>query len=130
LAIEPVLLAGKIDAPTLASLKASVDAAELPREPIEALPQRTRLVSAVPNPFNPRTEIRFELAKAERVDLRVFNLRGQLVRLLRQDQLPAGAHREFWDGLDDHGKGIASGVYLVQLRAGSSLEQLRVTLVR
>ena len=130
LAIEPVLLSGKVEAPTLESLKKSVDPAALPRESPRPLPQRTRLVSAVPNPFNPRTEIRFELAKPEQVDLRVFNLRGQLVRLLHDNVLPAGEHREIWDGLDDQGKAIASGVYLVQLRAGSSLEQLRVTLVR
>ncbi len=73
-----------------------------------------------PNPFNPRTEIRFSLADEARVTLGVYDLSGRLVRALRSGErlYPAGTHSVPWDGRDDAGLGTASGVYLCQLRAG------------
>ncbi|MDD4224085.1 MAG: C25 family cysteine peptidase [Candidatus Cloacimonetes bacterium] len=71
-----------------------------------------------PNPFNPTTTIRFELPAAAPVRLDVFNLRGQKVRSLVDSELPAGAHSAVWNGQDDRGNPVSSGVYLYRLNNG------------
>ncbi|MFN2370222.1 MAG: S8 family serine peptidase, partial [Candidatus Krumholzibacteriia bacterium] len=70
---------------------------------------------AVPNPFNPATEIRFELPAEARVSLRVYDVAGRLVRTLAAGRLPAGSHAVRWDGRDDRGRGAASGTYVARL---------------
>jgi hypothetical protein len=78
---------------------------------------QVQLLPNVPNPFNPMTTIRFELSQAGPADLRVFDVRGQLVRILLNDTLPAGAHELTWDGRDDSGRALPSGPYFYQLKA-------------
>ena len=72
-----------------------------------------------PNPFNPRTQIRFELGEAVSAELDVLNERGSRVRRLSSGRFEAGVHEVTFDGIDDRGRRLASGVYFVQLRAGS-----------
>jgi hypothetical protein len=77
-----------------------------------------------PNPFNPATKIRFQLPKAAELDLVIYNLYGQSIRtLLQQKQQPAGYHTTTWDGRDDLGQSVASGVYFYRLtvRHGSQM---------
>jgi plastocyanin len=89
------------------------------------------LESPWPNPFNPRTEIRFTLAEAGMVDLEVFDARGRLVRtLLRGDSRGAGGHRVVWDGTDAAGAAAPSGTYLFRVRAGRNVEVVKGALVR
>jgi len=72
-----------------------------------------------PNPFNPSTTIRFSLAESGPASIDIFNLRGQLVRNLLQNQaLPSGNHSVTWNGLDSHGKPVASGIYLCRMSSG------------
>lgn len=86
---------------------------------------------AAPNPFNPVTYIRFELAGDAEVDLRIYDAAGRLVRTLAARQsYVAGAHRLRWDGLDDRGLALGSGVYLVRVNAGDLVRTQRLTLVR
>jgi len=84
-------------------------------DPTADLPQQTRLVGNYPNPFNPRTEIHFELDREQPVRLQVFDLRGRQVRTLVAGTLPAGPHCATWNGRDDRGRALASGVYLYRL---------------
>jgi hypothetical protein len=65
-----------------------------------------------PNPFNPETGIKYEISKPTRVVLKVMNLLGQNVRTLVDEEKPTGFFEVMWDGKDDHGKRVASGVYL------------------
>jgi hypothetical protein len=88
------------------------------------------LLGAAPNPFNPRTTIRFSLATDQTVELAVHDLTGRRVRTLVQGHRAAGDHAVLWDGLDDQGRAVASGVYLVQLRGESFVDSRRATLVR
>jgi subtilisin-like proprotein convertase family protein len=81
------------------------------------LPRAVALEGNVPNPFNPRTEIRFGLPRECNVDLSVFDLRGRRVAELIDDLLPAGHHAVAWDGTDDAGGRVASGTYFCRLRA-------------
>ncbi len=73
-------------------------------------------VQAFPNPFNPQTTLRWALPHAGRGSLCVYDLRGQLVRTLLADASVPASGTLTWDGTDDHGRSIASGVYLVRLR--------------
>jgi len=91
---------------------------------------RTRLESARPNPFNPRTEIEFTLERGERVTIEIFDVRGRRVRRLLDAEKPVGDGAVIWNGLDDAGHPVASGVYNVRLRAGDQSDHLKVTLVR
>jgi hypothetical protein len=97
-------------------------------EPIA--PLRTRLVRVYPNPFNPRTNIIFELEKSEDVRIEVFDVRGRLVRVLVDEALPQGRHERAWGGLDDKGQGVASGMYLIRLRSGSTVDHERISLIK
>ncbi len=98
-----------------------------------ALPAITasRLVSAAPNPFNPMTEIAFEIAQPGRCELTVHDVRGRLVRTLVAGDLPAGRFDERWDGLDDSGQRVSSGIYMARLRtARGEADLLKLTLVK
>lgn len=81
------------------------------------------IVSNYPNPFNPSTRISYTIPASvdgEAVQLEVFNVLGQRVRLLVDAAQPAGSYEVTWDGRDDTGAQVASGVYLYRLRAGST----------
>jgi hypothetical protein len=88
----------------------------------------TPSLRAVPNPFNPATDIRF--VAGGRVQLAVFNVAGQRVRALVDSTLTPGHHTARWDGMDDSGQPAASGIYIVRLVAGDATLATRVTLVR
>lgn len=89
------------------------------------------LLANRPNPFNPRTEIRFELAKAASPGLAIYDLRGSLVRVLLADTpLEAGVHAVAWDGRDDSGRDVASGLYLSRLEADGQRVERKMMLLR
>ena len=83
-----------------------------------------------PNPFNPRTTIRFELPRAGSVQLAVFDVAGRLVRVLVETELDQGAHDTDWDGRDASGRKVGSGSYLARLRSGGKVETVRMALVQ
>jgi hypothetical protein len=68
-----------------------------------------------PNPFNPRTNIQFDLPRAAHVSLAVFDVAGRRVRTLVDEERPAAMHTVVWDGNDDGGRRVASGVYYYRL---------------
>jgi hypothetical protein len=89
------------------------------------------LLDNVPNPFNPRTTIIFELPRSEAVHLRVFDVSGRLVRtLLKGEHLGAGQHRTVWQGKDEAGRPVPAGIYLYTLEAGGFSETKRMMLVK
>jgi len=94
------------------------------------LPRAFRLHTNVPNPFNPSTTIRFDVPRTSRVRVEVYNLRGERVRVLRDRVFDAGRHAAVWNGTDHRGAGIASGVYLVLVRAEGFEARQKVTLVK
>jgi hypothetical protein len=68
-----------------------------------------------PNPFNPTTTICFNIPKSSNVNLAVYNIRGQIVRQLADENMPLGQHKVVWDGKDGGGKACGSGVYFYRL---------------
>lgn len=95
-----------------------------------ALPSRATLAQNEPNPFNPRTTIRFHLKDDAFARLEVYDVRGRYVRTLVSGVLSAGDHVVPFDGLDERGAALASGVYRYRLRTGGTSVARRMTLVR
>lgn len=89
-----------------------------------------RLLGARPNPFNPRTQIAYELDRAENVRLSIHDLRGRKIVELETALVPAGRHVVTWDGVDREGRSVASGVYFARLVAGSRTDLAKLMLVR
>jgi hypothetical protein len=83
-----------------------------------------------PNPFNPRTSIRFGLTEAARVNLSIYDLHGRRVRQVVNEQLPAGEHAFLWKGRDESGQELASGTYLVRLTSTLGTLSQRVVLLK
>jgi hypothetical protein len=75
----------------------------------------TSISGNFPNPFNPSTIIEFNLAKAALARLDIYNLKGQLVKTLANTELQTGKHRLEWNGKDESGRKVSSGLYLVRL---------------
>ncbi len=90
----------------------------------------TRLLANVPNPFNPMTEVRFELAASGPVRLMVFDLSGRRVRTLADETMGAGFHTRLWQGRDDAGRTVPSGAYYVRLEANGRFDHRKVMLLK
>ncbi len=84
----------------------------------------------LPNPFNARTTIHFELPAAAHARLSIYSLDGRLVRRLVDAPLPAGAHQAVWDGRDAAGAEAATGSYLCRLEAGSAATTRKMSLIK
>ncbi len=83
-----------------------------------------------PNPFNPKTSIQFQLAKAGHVKLSVYDARGRELAVLLDEPRGAGAQSIDWNGRDARGNAMPSGVYLAQISNGGADQSLRLTLIR
>ncbi|MBI5060554.1 T9SS type A sorting domain-containing protein [candidate division KSB1 bacterium] len=101
-----------------------------PARELIVLPTEYWLYQNFPNPFNPNTEIRFDLPEAAQVQLRVFNILGQEVATLVDAMRPAGAYNILWDSKNMGGSTVASGVYVYQLKAGKFTDQKKMVLIR
>ena len=97
---------------------------------LELVPTVTALGQNFPNPFNPETTISFDLAEQAQVALTVYDATGQTVRTLAGEYLPAGHYRRIWDGLNQNGEAVGSGVYFYELNAGDFSSMKKMTLVR
>ena len=82
------------------------------------MPAAYELAQNYPNPFNPSTTIQFAVPAAEQVTLNIYNITGQLVETLVNDNLDAGFHQVVWNGSNLHGSQVASGMYFYHLQAG------------
>jgi hypothetical protein len=96
----------------------------------DATPTVTRLYSCYPNPFNPTTRIAFDLNAPGHVSLRVYDAAGRLIRTLVDETRRAGRFEEAWNGKDNRGIQVASGVYFYRLTAGDFVESRKMILLR
>jgi hypothetical protein len=90
-----------------------------------AVPARTTLLGAYPNPFNPRTNLRFRLREAQRVRIEVVDLRGRRVDVVFDGVLGRGEHAVPWDG-----SGGSSGVYFARLETEDGVFHRRIALLK
>ena len=95
-----------------------------------SVPQAFALAQNAPNPFNSNTVIRFALPQPSQVELAIYNLLGQPVTVLVQGPSAAGTFSVRWDGRDQAGRTVTSGVCLYQLRAGEYTEVRKLLLLQ
>lgn len=94
------------------------------------VPQEFRLQQNYPNPFNPTTTIKYHLPKTSKIKLVVYNLLGQRVATLVDEQQPAGIYAVQWQGKADTGREVASGVYLYRLETEDFVRVKKLALMR
>ena len=97
--------------------------------PTGSLPRRTTLLQNYPNPFNPSTVIPYQLSTPAHVRLEVFNVLGQVVATLVDQEVSAGSHTAIWHGTDGAGRAVAAGLYFYRLGASGVSETRRMVLV-
>lgn len=115
---------------TLLSFKFQQNATDLAVFRTTQVPAEFVLHQNFPNPFNPETEIRYELPQAAMVNLEIYNLIGQKVQTLVEKQQDIGIHTATWDGKDALGKNVTSGIYFCQLHADGFVQIRKLTLMR
>tara|TARA_Y100000310_G_scaffold345540_1_gene466253 strand:+ start:8471 stop:11203 length:2733 start_codon:yes stop_codon:yes gene_type:complete len=96
----------------------------------ETVPTEFNLSQNFPNPFNPVTVIRFDLPEASYVNLKVYNLMGQEIRSLVSGMEEPGVRVAVWDGKDNSGRLVSTGVYLYRIKAGSFFRTHKMILLR
>lgn len=97
---------------------------------LTARPARTALLPNDANPFNGRTEIRFDLATSGHLRLSIYDLRGRLIRRLVDDPMEAGCHRLCWDGRNEAGLNTSAGVYFLWLETAHQSASRRLLRIR
>jgi hypothetical protein len=98
--------------------------------PDARIPTRVELAQNRPNPFGPATRISYGLPRSEFTRISVFDAAGRRVRNLVEATQQAGMHEITWDGRDDAGRPVGSGVYFYRLEAGSFRESRPMTILR
>ncbi|MBK9472576.1 MAG: hypothetical protein IPO18_09870 [bacterium] len=128
---QPGLSIGLVDGRSQANAPLGVSSGGISATPdLPVLVVATTLHQNVPNPFNPQTTIAFDLARAGKVRLQVYGVDGRLVRVLANGDLPAGRHAFRWDGTDDDGQRMASGIYLTRLVTSEGSQTSRMTMLK
>ena len=108
---------------------------DAPGEPVitaveDATPAAYPTLASYPNPFNSSTTISFILPEAGFTELAVYNMAGQKIRTLIACELSPGVHEAVWDGRDDSGNPVSSGIFVSRLATGKAVVTNRMTLVK
>jgi hypothetical protein len=85
---------------------------------------------AFPNPFNPETTLRYGVIQKSFIEILIYNVRGQVVRKLMSEDKDAGWHQIRWDGLDDSGRILSSGVYFARMHMADKLYQHKIVMMK
>jgi photosystem II stability/assembly factor-like uncharacterized protein len=94
------------------------------------IPHTFYLCQNFPNPFNPSTTIRLRLSRDERINLTIFNLTGEVVRVLADGFQSAGEKSVVWNGIDNFGNIVGSGVYIYRLKVGKEVQSKKMIFVK
>ena len=94
------------------------------------VPRRYALHNNFPNPFNPETQIRFEIGKQENVQLVIYDLLGRKVRTLVNETYSPGMHVLRWDAMNDNRSPVSSGAYIYRIKAGELIDHKKMILMR
>jgi tetratricopeptide (TPR) repeat protein len=96
------------------------------------LPVEGKISSLInyPNPFNPETTIEFSLSSAAAVSVSIYNIKGQKIKDLFSDHLPTGEHSVVWNGRDNRGRSVASGVYFYRITTGNDTTVKKMLLLK
>ncbi len=121
--------------PSVAFAKVKSFGLPVPKEDIAAsvltlAPATFELAQNYPNPFNPSTDIRFRIPDASQVSLIVYNTLGQEIKTLVNDYYEAGEHTVAWDGRDNNGQSLPSGIYFYQIEAGAYKQMKKMMMIK
>jgi len=94
------------------------------------IPDRFQLENSYPNPGNPGTTIRFQLPEESHIVLKVFNVRGEEVRTLIDQQMTAGKHEIYWDGCNEQGTSVVTGMYIFMMKTGDQVFHKKFSLIK
>jgi flagellar hook assembly protein FlgD len=86
-------------------------------------------ISNHPNPFNPSTTIEFSIQNDSKIDISVFNIKGQKIKTLIQNEFPKGSHSIYWNGDNESGKPVSSGIYYYKLNVNGKTEAVKKCLL-
>ena len=111
-------------------LRFTVTPATYINEETAPVPGEFELFQNYPNPFNQFTQIGFTLENSAFVDLTIYDLLGRKVKTLVSENLPTGYKSVLWDGTDESGKEVASGIYLYELKAGDFSMSKKLVLLK
>ncbi len=95
-----------------------------------AIPDRTALCGNYPNPFNPETTINFDLKENSPVTIDVYNIKGQRIATVADGDFNAGHHSVVWNGIDNNGKQVSSGVYFYKMHSGTYTKSRKMILIK
>jgi hypothetical protein len=124
LAGNPRVYGGRIDMGAYENQNVVVNTDE------DLIPLVTRLNQNYPNPFNPETKINYSLKENSKVSLNIYNIKGQKVKQLVSDQLSAGQHSVVWNGTDDNGISVSSGIYFYKLKTDNFEKTRKMILMK
>ena len=99
-------------------------------EPLLRIPETFALYQNFPNPFNPSTIIRYDVPRSSHVTIRVYDMLGHVVKTLVQGEVEAGAHSVEWDGRNQRGERVSSGIYFYRIEAGSFTKTMKMILAK
>ena len=94
------------------------------------IPTNFKLKQNYPNPFNPETHITYQLPEDSHVELKIYNTLGQEITTLLNEDKPAGYYTVLWDGRNNNGKQVVSGIYLYKIKAGDFVCTKKMILLR
>ncbi len=101
-----------------------------PAQAQTAVPRKYELSQNYPNPFNPQTSIQFAIPQSGMLSLRIYNVTGQMIRELCDGHRQAGSYELRWDGRDEGGREVASGVYFCRLQVGDFGKTIKMVLLK
>jgi hypothetical protein len=110
-------------------VKIRLKTTSVPEEP-SSTPICFNLYQNYPNPFNPTTVVKFEIVQPAKVSLKIYNILGQSVKVLIDEEKVAGAYTTYWDGNDQNGQPVSSGIYFYKLEAGDFTEVKKMALIK
>nr|MBC8490909.1 T9SS type A sorting domain-containing protein [Bacteroidota bacterium] len=124
LAGNPRVYGGRIDMGAYENQNVAVDANE------NLIPLVTKLNQNYPNPFNPTTTINYFLKENSKVSLNIYNIKGQKVKTLVNEVIPAGEHSVLWNGRDTNGNQVSSGIYFYKLKTANFEKTRKMILLK
>ena len=110
--------------------KLTIDASSVSISDEENLPVKFALHENYPNPFNPTTRIRYDLPQDGNVKMVIYDLKGRKIRDLINRNQNAGFHLTTWDGTNNAGQIVSTGVYIYQIRSGSFIQSKKMLLMK
>jgi hypothetical protein len=105
-------------------------ASDVKREETANIPEDFSLSQNYPNPFNPSTVIEYSLPQSAHVTIEIYNLLGQKINILVNEDQKVGFYRLDWDGKDKQGNELASGVYFYRIQAGDFVKCKKMTMLK